>query len=220
MRTLGFFALTLAVLASTAPKADASPIPFDQTYYFFDAGPSPTCTGCGNNGIWIHIDDVGPGAFSLTSVTASELTNAAFQSGNPAFSADNCLGYLSNGNCVEYTVIPSRSVDPSLDNIKVTVAWLSNTDSITMFPFLIQAEGIDPYTSTLGNPQVTNGGGTGGIPFGTCEDCDGAISGTTDNFSRFLVAYQPLSSVPVPEPGTLILLTTGLWTAARARRRR
>jgi hypothetical protein len=199
-------ALTLALLVSTAAAAEATSITFDQIYYFHDGTLLDSDAGA-NNAIRIQIASVIE-PFDLV-VSAIEVSQDQFAQEIGGFSGLNCLSYLSDHNCLEYNVTPTQ---PGLYTgpIFITIGWLLDTNPITTSPTLLQAEGDDPFSFQLRDQQYFPHS-TGGIPFCTNNDndeCDDpADTGTTDNFSRFVVAYPPPEAVP--EPGTFVMVGCG-----------
>jgi hypothetical protein len=212
-------ALTLTLLAAVASAVEATPFAFDQVYYFHDATPLGSSVGA-NNAIRVQISSIDQ-PFGL-SVSAIEETEAEFALEAGAFAGTDCLSFLDDHNCIEYNVKPTGS-GTYMPPILITIAWLLDTNSIAPSPLLIQAEGNDPFSTEL-RDQMYFAHSTDGIPFchdsgddgrgKHCED-DPAETGSTDNFSRFAV----LSSAPVPEPGTLLLVGSGVVTALWRRRR-
>jgi len=210
-------ALAVTLLALLASAVEASPCAPDQVYFFDDATLLPSSVGA-NNAICIQIASIDQ-PFSLD-VSAKEVTELQFAQEAGAFSGSGCVADLSNGDCVEYTVKP-EGTGHYMPPIRITVAWLLDTNSIAPSPLLIQAEGNDPFSSEL-RDQMYFPNSTDGIHF--CQDrddgeCDGdpGDSGTTDSFSRFAILN------PVPEPGTLLLVGSGVagafWRRRRLRRK-
>jgi hypothetical protein len=200
----------LVILALRAVPAGATPFAFDQTYYFNDSYSEngfeqpllPDSVGSATHSIDVAITTVGPdqngSPFSLD-VSAHSLPQLDL--GN--FSQLNCLEYSGPG-CVEYVVVPTGVYSGP---IQITIAWSLNTNGTTTSPIIIQAEGSDPYSSELQNQTY--------FPCGLRGCIDPADTGTTDNFSRFAEADNP-----VPEPSALMLLGSGLLSLGyRARRR-
>jgi hypothetical protein len=199
------------LLALPAGAVEASTFSFDQVYFFHDATLLDSNVGA-NNAIRIQITSIDR-PFSLD-VSATDVTEEQFAKDAGAFTGSGCLGYLSDGDCVEYTVKP-EGTGQYMPPIRITVAWLLDTNSIAPSPLLIQAEGNDPFSSEL-RDQTYFPDSTDGIHF--CQDgddgeCDPGESGTTDNFSRFAILN------PVPEPGTLLLVGSGVAGAFWRRRR-
>lgn len=196
------------------------------TFYF---GNTPNSDGffssadaaTGDNAIQFTMD-VGTG-FSLD---PSQFSVEAFlfkQSDLAAFPGFACLPY-AGGNCIEYQVFISDAdralIDTSTNPIDVTIAWLTDTNSITQNPFILHIDdpltpGCDslksPCSSLLAN-NVYSPSGTGSICFRDCA-IDPADSGQTDNFSRFGVIYA------TPEPTTMVMLGAGVLGLAWRKRR-
>jgi hypothetical protein len=219
-----WIASVMAILALRAVPASATP--FDQTYYFNDqfssdtGNQSPLESSIGATN-WI---DIAIADFTGTSldVTAHEFTQADFatdpetapRGSIPIRSGLNCLGSVSamttvngpsNPDCVEYVVGPPNGTVTG--PIQITISWGFDTNPTTTSPIIIQAEGSDPYSSELRNQTY--------FPCGLNDCIDPADTGSTDNFSRFTEAYDP-----VPEPSALMLLGSGLLSLGyRARRR-
>jgi hypothetical protein len=230
---LSFLTVVLAVVAAFSHATPAYASSFDQNFMFDGTCPqpppptldafvpaSPSCTFTSwNNSIEINVLNA-PTGFNVA-VSALEMTPSDFAAEAGAFASDSCLPYLSDGNCVEYRVTPNEPLSTAANNIQVTIRWLMDTNAITTSPFIIQAEGNDPYTRELGNNVyypcgTTQTEGTANGQSCTPISSDPADSGTTDNFSRFAVADTNAS--PVPEPATLTLMGLGL-AAYNARRK-
>jgi hypothetical protein len=211
-------ALAVTLLALPAGAAEASSFTFDNVYCFQDArllnsSVVGRCESGANNAIRIQLTLDQPIDFS---VSAMELTHQQFGAEAGEFSGSDCLGYVELGNCIEYKILPSHPINTSY-TATLTFAWVLDTNAFAPMPLLIRAEGDypGPYQSALDN-QLYYPDAVPGIHFcdnpDTCKD-DPGESGTTDNFSRFAVLN------PVPEPGTLLLVGSGVAGAFWRRRR-
>jgi len=106
-----------------------------------------------------------------------------------------------------------------IDGPEFTSAVLSPTSLIFTAPFTMRATIVNYDSSPrLGPPLFTAsliGSGTATATFSTVED---GLGGRL--FDAFSVQYQFEATAPTPEPGTLLLLASGIAVVARRRMRR
>lgn len=156
----------------------------------------------------------GPFTVGVTDTLTSQ--TALVQSGR----LNNFPGYtcvpLDGVNCVDFEIsAPASGPNTWSGSFDIAIVWFTNTDPA--FP-----NGPENRIRILHNrgDQAGNGFDTDvtviGSYFGGC-DCvtaeDPGIGGRDDNFQSFLVAQAPTA---VPEPGTLLLLGSGVaWLVRR-----
>lgn len=157
----------------------------------------------------------------------NQLTNQAGV--NPrlgSFAGDLCvpLDPSLTSPCVDFVVTgppaPNGPDNPGADtwfgDYAITISW----DALTDFAFpngpgnrirILHNEGGVPGNGF--DSDITTDGSYVPGPF------DPAIGGRDDNFQSFLVVQRPLASDAVPEPATVLLVTTGVGLLYRRRRK-
>jgi PEP-CTERM motif-containing protein len=215
--------LALGALASTSTKVEATSLNmkgdgfFDWTYYFNDANSVESRFSANNA---IEFDIVDP-AFDFTDFTLDVRADpfTALDFSHVPDGADLiCLPYSFSppGRCIQYTVLPSSDYHgpANANSVLVTIGWLRDTSQFA--PTEESGKLLKGPTSGDYNSDITLQFFPQSTLICFSESCDSGITGETDNFSKFAVAYD--ANAAVPEPATLVLLGTGLLAAARARR--
>lgn len=159
----------------------------------------------------LQFDNVhGPFAVTVTDTHTSQ--NALVQSGRlNGFPGYTCVP-LDGVNCIDFEVnAPAPGNNTWTGAFDIAILWFSDTDP--NFP-----NGPTNRIRILHNrgDQPGNGFDTDvtviGTYFGGCDCDDPGIGGRDDNFQSFLIAQGP----EVPEPGTLMLLGSGVaWLVRR-----
>jgi len=206
--------LGIVVLAPNAPLALASTTEYTDVLSF-DAAVLPTSN--------YNFEGIAPAGFSSSGdATVGGATFTTNVSSNNEFVLDGGAGF-GNYNASFFSGQSANGVDPS-----EVVCRLSGTTAIGFTYGDYSDLGGTPFTVTLSsgdsfvlNTPLNPGYDTGFVGFVS----DAPITSVTfaDNGSGFDVINFSESSrpTPVPEPGTLALITTGLLgTALLGRRRR
>ncbi|HKV99779.1 MAG TPA: PEP-CTERM sorting domain-containing protein [Vicinamibacterales bacterium] len=152
----------------------------------------------------------GPFDVSVTNTLTSQaqLVQSGRLNGFPGYT---CVP-LDGVNCIDFEVnAPAPGANTWTGTFDLSIFWFTDTDP--SFP-------NDPGNRIriLHNRGDVNGNGFDtditiiGTYFGGCDCIDPGIGGRDDNFQSFLVAQGPA----VPEPGTLLLLGSGVaWLVRR-----
>ncbi|MFI5177108.1 MAG: PEP-CTERM sorting domain-containing protein [Vicinamibacterales bacterium] len=221
----------LVLFTSSAASASTLTCGFGGQTDSCQLGPNAGIFNFGPFSLELSFDTVhGPFNISVTDVLTSQN-----QLGNRLsnFPGDTCVP-LDGTNCVEFQVTaPAPSANTWTGFYDLSIFWLDNTNS--SFPngpgnrirILhnrgdVPGDGFDTDITILGSY----------IPGGQCDDgdedhdhhhrhsdnnCDDdpGIGGHDDNFQSFLVVQAPA----VPEPGTLLLIGSGMagWIIRRRR---